>query len=160
MAQWKGLDKALARMARLPAEVKESVQQQLHKEAEDLVAAMKRAAPVKSGVLRDTITFKPGSRPLSVNILAGGPATTVKVRKGVDDASFAKASAAAEAKGGPVNRGEFDYFRPQEFGHLTTKGVFVPAHPFFYPTYRARKRGLKRRLAAAARKPLKTLFPG
>lgn len=153
MAQWKGLDLALARLAKLPAEVRAAVEQQLEAEAEALAAAMRNNVPVDTGTLRDSIKVVPGKHALSRRIVVGGDATTVKVRKGVSDADFAKAKAKRN------NTGEFDYFRAVEFGHLTPDGVPVPAQPFFFPTYRARKKALKRRIAAAARGPLKTLFP-
>lgn len=153
MAEWKGLDKALARMARLPAEVKASVEAQIAVEAEQLASAIRSNTPVDTGTLRDTIRVVDGKRPLSKLVVAGGRETTVKVRKGVSDRDFARAR---EAKN---NTGEYDYFRAVEFGHLTKDGVAVPAQPFFYTTYRALRKAIRRRIFAAARKPLKTLFP-
>ncbi len=152
-ARMLGKEKVLARMAKFPAELKAAVQAQLETEAHELAEAIKRAVPVDTGTLRDTIEAKAGSRPLSMVVVAGGPATMVKIRKGVSDQSFAKSKASGS------NRGAYDYMRAVEFGHLTIDGVHVPAQPFFYPTYRARKKALKRRIAQAATKQLKTLFP-
>jgi len=153
VAEWRGLDRALARMARLPAQVREEVEKALDDEIEDLAAAMRRAAPVKSGTLRRTIRTGRGKRPLSRIVTMGGPETRVKVRRGVSDRDFAR----AKARGG--SRGEYDYSRAVEFGHLTVDGKRVPGQPFFWPTYRARRKAMRRRIYAAARMPLKTLFP-
>lgn len=153
MAKMSGVDRQLARLAALPPAMQEAAASQLEQEVDQLVAAMQNVAPVgETGNLRASIRKEKGARPLSWRIVAGGPLTTVKIRKGVSDSSFAKAKA---GRGG----GAFDYTRGVEFGHLTIDGSFVPAEPFFFPTYRARKSGLKRRVMAAAKKPLKTLFP-
>jgi hypothetical protein len=153
MAAWIGLDKALARMLRLPVEINVAVDKQLEEEAQELAAAIRRAVPVRTGALRDTIKVVPGDRPLSRRIVAGGQETTVKIRARVKAADFAKAKAAGN------NKGEYDYFRAVEFGHLSEDGVPVPAEPFFFTTYRARKKAMRRRIAGAARKQLKNLFP-
>lgn len=153
MAEMKNLDRVLARLQRIPQEVRAAVEAQLEKEADDMLAAIQRVVPVDTGNLRKSIRKEKGHRPLSWRIRAGGPLTTVKVRKGVRDRDFAKA-----AKSGG-NKGEFDYARGVEFGHLAEDGTFVPAKPYFWPIYRARKKAIRRRLAAAAKKPLKTLFP-
>jgi len=153
MAEWKGLDAALARMAKLPDEVKQAVEAQLDVEADALVAAIRSATPVRTGALRGSIQALPGKRPLSRTIVMGGQATTVKVRKGVADRDFERAKAKQN------NTGEFDYSRAVEFGYHTEDGREVRGHAMFFGTYRARRKALRRRLAAAARKPLKTLFP-
>jgi hypothetical protein len=44
-----------------------------------------------------------------------------------------------------------------EAGHRARDGSHVPARPSFFPTYRARKKGMRRRLMAASRAALKQL---
>ena len=140
MSDGKMLNKAkvLARLAAIPEAVKEAVAKQLEKEAEDMVAAMKRAAPVSSelethpGQFRESIhSYENPDRPLSVRIIA--------------DAKDEKGS----------------FIGPHiEFGHKKRNGKgHVAAKPSFFPTYRARKKPMQRRLTASARKVLKSMFP-
>lgn len=154
MAEWRGLDRMLARLARVPAVVREALEDQLDEEADQLAAAIRRAAPKLTGTMARTIRARKGRRPLTRYVTVGGPETTVKIRRGVSDRDFARAR---RARGG--NRGAYDYTRAVEFGHLTVNGVHVPGQPFIFPTYRARRKAMRRRLAAAGRGALKKLFP-
>lgn len=154
MAEWKGLDKQLARLARFPAELAEGLEAQVEQEAEELAAAMRANAPVgKTGRLRRSIKVLPGRHRLSRRVVMGGRLTTVKVRQGVSDRDFKR----ARAKGN--NTGEYDYSRAVEFGHLTAAGVMVHGVAMFFGTYRARRKAIRRRISGVARKLLKTLFP-
>lgn len=136
MAKMLGLDAVLARLERIPKEVREAVEAQLDKEVDDLVAAFKRAAPVSDleahpGQLRDSIEAYPApGNPLRRRIIVG-----------------------ARDKQGRV------FGSYVEFGHNTPKGGHVSASPFFWPTYRAHRKGIRRRLALAATKVLKVQFP-
>jgi hypothetical protein len=47
-----------------------------------------------------------------------------------------------------------------EFGHRAANGVHVPARPFAYPTARARKSAVRRRVRATAKRAFKEEFPG
>lgn len=154
-ARWVNKDKILARLRRLPPAVTDAVRAELKVQVDALAEAMRRAAPVgATGNLRKSILVRPGSRPISYVVEAGGVLTTVKVRKGVSDRDFARAL----QSGG--NRGEFDYARGVEFGHMTPAGGHVPANPFFYPTYRARKKPIQAALRKAAREAAKRTFEG
>lgn len=155
--------KLKASLQRLPERVRQALEIQVAQEAADLAAAVKRAVPVDTGTLRDTVRVERDGDVFSIAV--GGPATTKKVRSrkvaagrkktiGVSDADFARAL----LTGG--NRGEFDYARGVEFGHRTASGAHVAARPFLFPTYRARKKAIRRRVKAAARKAVKQLFPG
>lgn len=138
MADAKMLNKAkvIARLGRLPAALKAAVAAQLKTEAEDLVAAQRRAAPVDqlephAGAFRDSIHEYPNpDRELSYRVIAD----------------------ARDDKGHLIGK-------HIEHGHLAADGSHVPAKPSFFPTYRARKKGMRRRLSAAARKALRTEFP-
>lgn len=138
MAEMKGLAAVLARLQRIPVEVREAVGHQVQQEADDMVAAIKRAAPVSEfedhpGQLRDSIeSYKPQeeARALRRRIIVGA-----RDPKGKLFGSYV------------------------EFGHTKEGGGYVPASPFFWPTYRARRKGMRRRIAAAARKALKAKFP-
>lgn len=131
MSKMQNLERVLARLAAIPDRVQKAVAVQLKVEVAELVAAQKRAAPVDEasdnpGQLRDSVHYYANpDRPLSYRILADA-----KDDKG-------------KFIGGNV-----------EHGHKARDGSHVPPKPFFFPTYRARKRGIKRRMSAAARKAL------
>src|SRR4051794_24056239 len=84
----------------------------LQRYAGTIAGAMKAAAPIEDGALRESIRVEPLPNELAVKIRAGGPTTQVPVRKGsgetVDNAIL------------------------QEFGT-----VDQPANPFFRPALHA-----------------------
>lgn len=129
------LEKVKARLRRIPDAIKVAVGSQLAKEVEDLTEAIQRAAPVSDlddnpGQLRDSVHFYPNpDRPLSYRIIA--------------DARDAKGS----------------FIGPHvEHGHKALDGSHVARVPFFYPTYRARKKAARRRLAGVGTKAAKAAF--
>lgn len=136
MAQMKNVEKRIAQLQRLPAAVQEAAEAAFDQEVAGLVAAFKRACPVsdleaRPGELRDSIESYPvPGRPLSARIIVGA-----RDEKGVK------------------------YARYVEFGHTARDGSYVPAQPFFWPTYRARKKEIRRRMLAPARKAIRQLFP-
>lgn len=136
MARMTNLERRIARMNSLPAQIQAAVEDQLKVEVDDMVAAMKRAAPVsafeqRSGELRDSITAYP---------VQGRPASWRIIVKARDE------------------KGRY-YGSYVEFGHNKPDGSRVPADPFFWPTYRARKRGLRARILRPARKLIREMFP-
>jgi hypothetical protein len=126
------LSRVVTRMLRVPPGVNQAAAAQLKIEVDDLVAAQKRAAPVDPasddpGKFRDSIHAYPTpNRPLSFRIIA--------------DAK----DAAGKFIGANI-----------EQGHRAVDGSHVAARPSFWPTYRARKKGMRKRISAAARKVLK-----
>ena len=102
----RNLDRWKERLARIPKTVREAAQGQLEKEADDLVAAMKRAAPVSGddqpGQFRDAIHWEPNARgaELSVTVIAD-----------------------------PKDEQGRGYAPKVEFGHRTPDGQHVPASP-------------------------------
>lgn len=163
-AKMLNLDKMAARIRKATDVAYATARAQLKTEADDLVAAIRRAAPEKTGALKASIGSRADGDGLKYTIFAGGPRTTKKVRsratdggrgkrQGVSDADFARALAAGN------NTGEFDYSRADEFGRRTKSGAHVNGRPFFFPTYRARKRAMRKRLVDAPKKALKALFP-
>ena len=136
MAKMTNLERRIARMNSFPAEVQAAVETQLEKEVNLMVAAMKRAAPVSDfedqpGELRDSITAYP---------VQGRPASWRIIVKAQD------------------SKGRY-YGSYVEFGHNKPDGTRVPADPFFWPTYRAPKRGLRARILRPARKLIREMFP-
>lgn len=117
-------------MDRIPVEVGLALQEAVATEANEMVAAMKAAAPVKTGNLRESIRANLSSKsPLRVIIRAGGPLTTKEVRAGSGVA--------------------YDYALGTEWG--TQK---ESPHPFFYSTARAKKPAAQRRISQKAKSAL------
>lgn len=136
-ATMKGKVSVIDRLRRIPDAVRQAVGDQLLTEVNDLVEAQKRAAPVggeddpNPGKFRDSIhSYPTPGRPLSYRVIAD----------------------AKDPKGRNIGRNI-------EFGHHALDGTYVPARPSFFPTYRARKKGMRSRLAAAGRKAFKAASP-
>jgi hypothetical protein len=135
-----GLSRTLARLQRIPEGVKTAAFEELKKQADALAAKITQAVPVDTGALKASIRVEPGSRPLSLKVLAGGSRTKRNMRRGTST--------------------EFDYARAVEFGHTTEAGGLTPGQPFFFPVYRWKKKALKRAVGAAGRKAAKKIFEG
>lgn len=135
-AKMLNLAKIKARLAKIPQAVQHAAAAQLKTEVDDMVDAMKRAAPVDPaspdpGALRDSIhEYENPGRPLSYFILAD----------------------AKDAEGRFIGQ-------HVEFGHRAENGSHVPASPSFFPTYRARKKGMRSRMRAATKAAVKREFP-
>lgn len=134
------LEKVKARLAKIPQSVQTAAGSQLKTEADDMVSAMKRAMDVAYAGhndkdltrLRDSLhDYENPDRPLSYRILAD----------------------AKDADGKFIGSNV-------EAGHRAVNGTHVPARPAFYPTYRARKKAMKRRLSKASRDAAKQAFEG
>ncbi len=135
-AKMLNLERVKARLRAVPAAMQKAAASQLKIEVDDLVAADKRAAPVDDasenpGNFRDSIhAYKNPHRPLSYIVIADAKDK---------DGKFIGANI--------------------EQGHRARDGTHVPGRPSFWPTYRARRAGMKRRMAAKSRAAAKTLFP-
>lgn len=96
---------------------------------DELARLIESVAPEHEGRLKATVKKVPGKKDTVIRIVAGGRGT---VRLGV------------ESK-------DYDYSRADEFGTVN-----MPAQPFFFPTYRLRKKKIigrmKRRITASIRK--------
>lgn len=113
----------------LQAEVRKEAIAEVGRQAEDLARIIESVAPVHEGVLKTTVRTFPGRKPTVVVVMAGGQRTR-------------RAGGAGRA---------YDYARADEFGT-----VKMPAQPFFFPTYRLRKKkmraAVKRKITAAIKK--------
>jgi HK97 gp10 family phage protein len=98
-------------IGQLPIKLKRQLATAIAKEADRLATAIKAAAPVRKGILREGVKVRRAKRELTLEVVAGGDTTI-------------------HGKSGP--HGEADYALFQEYG--TRK---APAQPFFYPTARA-----------------------
>lgn len=145
MASWKNKESVLHTLRRLPPALKAAQAEVLEQETAAIVAAMKRACPVggeageseeAAGKLRDSIHSYDGHRAVRGGVRAELMKTII-----------------ADARDG---RGE--YYGPHvEYGHVARGGKHVPAHPFFWPTWRAMRAGLRRKLAARGREVCKQI---
>lgn len=109
--------------AALPAAFEASI-----KAAEAMADNMRRAVPMESGKLRESIRIEP-MPPRIVYIKAGGPLTTKPVRKGF--------------------KGTYDYALAQEFGTRKER-----ARPFFWPMWRLNKRSARTNINRAMKKAI------
>lgn len=128
------IEAAKRRIAAIPQAVGDSVKAQLEANADDLVATMKRYAPVSDleqhpGQLRDSIHKYPGKHEMQVRVIAD----------------------ARDEKGRAIGA-------HVEHGHMSPAGKHVAARTFFFPVYRAMKKGMRRKLLAAGRKAAKAAF--
>jgi HK97 gp10 family phage protein len=98
-------------------------------EADRLADAIRAAAPVKTGALRDSVKVRRTRNDLTLYVDAGGDATTKEVRQG--------------------SGVSYDYALATEYG--TSK---EHAQPFFYPTVRAMEDDIDANIAAAVEKAL------
>jgi hypothetical protein len=129
------LKKVQANIKRVPTAAAEALARQLKIEVDDLVGAIKRAMDIAYAdsddhghqKLRDSVhAYKNPDRVISYRILA-------------------------DAKD---EHGKF-IGSNVEAGHRTVDGKHVTARPAMYPTYRAHKKGMQRRMSAAARKAIR-----
>lgn len=97
----------------LSFKVKKDLARTIRAEADKLASAIKQAAPVKSGALRDSVQVRRKKNDVDLEVTAGGATTTSGIR------------------GGSGSSVEYDYANAVEFG--TSK---MAAEPFFYNTYR------------------------
>lgn len=121
--------RVLDRLAAIPRHVKDKLAPELERGVQGVVEAMQRAAPVSqdpAGVpdhLRDSIHKYPNpDRELSFRILADAK----------DD------------------QGRF-IGAPVEHGHRTPEGGHVSGRPFFFPTWRTKRKPLKARLSRVSK---------
>lgn len=121
-------------------------------EADRLAEAIKAAAPVKTGALRDSVKVRRTRNDLTLYVTAGGESTTRYYDRStgyereivIDGRS--NEGIAKRAEGAGVS---YDYALAQEFG--TSK---ENAQPFFYPTVRAMEDEINANIAAAVEKAL------
>lgn len=109
----------------LPYKVKRQLAAAIKEQADGLAEAIKAAAPVRSGRLRDLVKVRRKKNDLDLEVTAGG-----------DDTSKAL---------GHGSGLDYDYALATEYG--TTKG---DAEPFFYPTFHAREDDIRQAIEDAA----------
>ncbi len=121
-----GLERLRRKMARIPEEVKKRAKADLMLAGREINMLQRALAPKEDGTLRSTIRTEAVEDAIgpTVAVVAGGAATTKPVR------NSEKGSAPS-----------IDYAVEQEYGN-----EHMPANPYFWPGYRARKKQARKRL--------------
>lgn len=129
-----GLDKFNARWKKIPKAARINVRAAMEEAATDIVEEMWSRAPYEEGVLAASIGWTWGDAPkgtLTIGTVGGREygAMRITIYAGGDDAFYA---------------------RFLEFGT-----VKMPAHPFFYPVWRARRKRARGRISRAMSKAIR-----
>lgn len=126
-----GGDALLRKLTVMPERAKEQVRTVMAQQADEIVEMMKRLVPVDQGDLRDSIAWRWGSR----------------APKG------AMAIGTVGAKGSDMTVTIYATdFKARWIEFSTVK---MPAQPFFFPSWRASKKGSVNKIRAAVRKAAK-----
>lgn len=133
-----------ARLAKIPDIAREAAAAAMEEGAQEIVDAMKKAAPVDSGDLRDSIGWTWGEVP-------AGSFVVDEIRSGKNKGDQ---YATLRIKIYAGNREAF-YARFQEFGTRSQ-----PAQSFFFPTWKAKRAEFRRRIRERVRKRIKEAFNG
>lgn len=136
MTRWIGLERVKQRFRSMAQNTRREILAAQIQSAEELVAMMKRLAPVDDGDLRDAIHYE--------------------VRPGTIEGTSTIVIIAGNEKVGYGYIVEFGS-QPHRVGGRFA-GAMHPgtqAQPFFYPTYRARRRSIRNRNRRAFRKIVK-----
>lgn len=148
-ARFLGREKLKRRFAALPEKVREQIGVEFAKGAQDLVAMQRRLAPKKTGKLRESITWRWGFEGRVKYSQGGGSRAPGAMKTGLLNIVVSAGNA------------QVRYAHLVEFGasaHVAG-GIFegvrhpgAPAQPFFFVSYRAKRRALKARAKRALRK--------
>lgn len=146
-----GVDALERQFRKMRAAVEKANADVTKENAEDLAARMRRAAPKVTGNLEKSIRVVPGPDGVSQRVVAGGPLTTKSIGHRTYDREVSLGS--GDTQGRVKQEGgahvTYDYARGVEFGTEDT-----PALPFFFSTYRKRKRAMKTKQARAIKKAI------
>lgn len=116
-------------IGQLSFKMRRQIAEAIKAEADRLADAIKAAAPVKTGKLRDSVKVRRTRNELTLYVTAGGEETTKEVRSG--------------------SGVEYDYALATEYG--TSK---ENAQPFFYPTARELEPSIRENIEQAVSEAL------
>ena len=131
-----------ARLAKIPDIAREAAAAAMEEGAQEIVDAMKMAAPIESGDLRASIGWTWGEVP-------AGSFMVDEIRSGKNKGDQ---YATLRIKIYAGNKDAF-YARFQEFGTRSQ-----PAQPFFFSTWKRERAEFRRKIRAAIRKRIKEAF--
>jgi len=145
-----GLARVQRRLDRIPKEIKAQVKKQMEQEAAQIVAAMKGAAPLDTGALRNSIGWKWGK--------AGEGQTAIaqaKAALGSEMVLTIYAGNKATLKAGENNRYQQQLARLMEFGtrHMAKR-------PFFYGTWRMMRKKARANVRKSVGRAVKAVTRG
>ena len=133
-----------ARLAKIPDIAREAAAAAMEEGAQEIVDAMKKAAPVQTGDLRDSIGWTWGDLPPGTFMID-------EIRSGRNQGDqYATLRIKIYA-----GAGEGFYARFHEFGTRSQ-----PAQPFFFSTWSKEKAKFRRRIRERVRKRIKEAFNG
>jgi HK97 gp10 family phage protein len=160
----KGIAEMNRAFAAIPKRVESAARKAMEQGAEELVAMMKRLAPVDDGDLRDSIGWSWGKAPAGAAVFAESTTPDERGLKLIVYAGNRKAFYAAfvefgteahsTAKGGGTVVGKK---AAAESGAKLHKGS--RAQPFFFPAYRALRKRIQSRIRREMKKSIKIIGP-
>lgn len=159
----KGIAEMNRKFAAIPKRVENAAKQAMEKGAEELVAMMKRLAPIDDGDLRDSIGWTWGAPPAGAAVIAEstGDERGLKLivyagNRKAFYAAFVEFGTAAHnvATGGGTVLGKSSA--------ATGGGSMHPgsrAQPFFFPAYRSLRKRIQSRIRREMKKAIKSTAP-
>lgn len=130
-------------MVTMPAKIEAATRKAMETGAQELVDMMKRLAPHQTGELRDSIGWAWNEAPVGATVVAESASDSrglkIVVYAGDEVAYYA---AWVEFGTNPRNKGE-------------GKENKMPAHPFFFPAYRALRKRIKSRVTREMKKAIR-----
>lgn len=153
-----GLTAFQRKMALIPKSVTDELRKELEKQATELVAMMRRLAPKDTGALANSIDWTWGAAPagaIAIGTVAGSKDSVLRITVYAGGAVGTKRRQARSSGDRNSDKHRSGYFdsdvaRFQEFG---TKDM--PANPFFFPSYRAKRRTIRSAMTRAIKRGLK-----
>lgn len=126
----------------IPKHVRDANRDAMEKGATETVAMMKRLVPVETGELRDSIGWTWGDAPagsLVVGTVGGSKYSTMRI-----------VIYAGNEKTRVGSRNQFQLARIMEFGTQ-----FMPAQPYFFPSWRTMKKRTRDRIKRATKQAIR-----
>jgi HK97 gp10 family phage protein len=141
----KGLPQLKAKLRRLQTDTADDIKPTLGQAAQKIVDLMKRLVPVDDGDLRDSIDWTFGDAPQGAIRIAAARAgaLTVTIFAGNEKAYYARF----------VEFGTAPHTQAGQFAGTQHPGT--AAQPFFFPSFRAMRKEVRRMLAKAVREAVR-----
>ena len=164
-----------ARLAKIPDIAREAAAAAMEEGAQEIVDAMKKAAPVQTGDLRDRIGWTWGEVPAGsfmIDEIRSGrnqgdqyATMRIKIYAGSRDAFYARFIEFGTAPhslelNASVDRASSGSAINQRRQQSSKQHPGTPAQPFFFPTWKRERAKFRRRIRAAIRKRIKEAFNG
>ena len=139
-----GLDQLTQRWSAIPGRVREAARQEMEKIADEIVTDMRRVAPKEDGLLAASIGWTWGDAPagsMTVGNVFGREYGTMRIVIHAGNETTIVTNEMGE---------RFQNAALQEHGTAE-----MPANPFFFPVWRARRRSVKGRITRAINKAIR-----